>query len=69
MNRVVPVGTVLEGARVLVAEMLVASPTSFRASFQVMAETEGIPDALDALDAIDGMAAFARKRRPRWSNR
>jgi acetyl-CoA C-acetyltransferase len=82
VNRVVAAGAALEGARALAAEILDGSPTSVRASLQVMAETRGIPDTLDAVehpsagyddvmishDAIEGMTAFAQKRRPRWRN-
>ncbi|MFC9057173.1 acetyl-CoA acetyltransferase [Streptomyces sp. NPDC057074] len=82
VNRVVPAGTALEGARALAAEILEGSPTSVRTSLRVMAETEGIPDTVDAAlhpstalddlmvshDAIEGMTAFAQKRRPRWKN-
>ncbi|OLO25734.1 acetyl-CoA acetyltransferase [Streptomyces sp. MNU77] len=83
VNRVVPAGTAMEGARALAAEIMEGSPTSVRVSLQVMAETEGIPDAVDAVehpssalddlmvsqDAIEGLTAFAQKRRPRWKNR
>ena len=83
VNRVVPAGTALEGARALAAEILEGSPTSVRLSLQVMAETQGIADtvaavrhpspALDELmiseDAIEGMTAFAQKRPPQWKNR
>ncbi|WP_425826848.1 acetyl-CoA acetyltransferase [Streptomyces fractus] len=83
VNRVVPAGSALDGARALAAEILDGSPTSVRASLQVMAETEGIPDTVDAVDhpsaaldnlmvsqdAIEGMTAFAQKRRPEWKNR
>jgi acetyl-CoA C-acetyltransferase len=82
VNRVTAAGAALEGARALAAEILDGSPTSVRASLQVMEETRGIPDTLDAVehpstgfddvmvsaDAIEGMTAFAEKRRPRWRN-
>jgi acetyl-CoA C-acetyltransferase len=82
VNRVTAAGAALEGARELAAEILDGSPTSVRASLQVMEETRGIPDTLDAVehpstgfddvimsaDAIEGMTAFAEKRRPRWRN-
>jgi acetyl-CoA C-acetyltransferase len=82
VNRVVPAGAALEGARVLAAEILEGSPTSVRISLQIMRETQGIPDvaqavshrssALDDLmstqDAAEGPAAFAAKRRPQWRN-
>jgi acetyl-CoA C-acetyltransferase len=83
VNRVVPAGTALDGARTLAAGILEGSPTSVRVSLRIMEETRGIPDvvaavehpspALDDLmasdDALEGMTAFAEKRRPRWRNR
>ena len=83
VNRVVPAGTALEGARALAAEILEGSPTSVRISLRVMEETRGIPDVVDAVDhpttalddlmasedAIEGVTAFAAKRRPQWRNR
>jgi enoyl-CoA hydratase/carnithine racemase len=76
-------GTALDGARALAAEILGGSPTSVRASLQIIAETEGIPDTVDAVtqpsrdidellvseDMIEGVTAFAQKRIPRWRNR
>ena len=83
VNRVVPAGTALDGARALAAEILDGSPTSVRLSLQVMEETRGIADVIDAVthrsaafdelmgseDAFEGRTAFAQKRRPRWRNR
>ena len=83
VNRVVPAGTALTGARALAAEILDGSPTSVRISLQLMAETAGIADTIDAVshpsaafddlmgsaDAREGVAAFAEKRPPRWLNR
>ncbi|MET0190706.1 MAG: acetyl-CoA acetyltransferase [Pseudonocardia sediminis] len=83
VNRVVPAGTALDGARALAAEILDGSPTSVRTSLQIMDETDGIADTVDAVnhpstaldelmlsaDAIEGVTAFAQKRRPRWRNR
>jgi acetyl-CoA C-acetyltransferase len=83
VNRVVPAGTALGGARALAAEILEGSPTSVRISLRVMEETRGIADVVDAVnhptsafdelmaseDALEGMTAFAAKRRPRWRNR
>jgi len=83
VNRVVPAGTALDGARALAAGILAGSPTSVRISLRVMEETRGIPDVVDAVnhpsaafdelmaseDAIEGVTAFAAKRRPRWRNR
>jgi acetyl-CoA C-acetyltransferase len=82
VNRVVPAGYALEGARALAAEILDGSPTSVRISLQLMEETSGIPGTVDAVthpttafddlmtshDAIEGMTAFAQKRRPQWRN-
>jgi len=83
VNRVVPAGTALDGARALAAEILEGSPTSVRISLQIMAETSAIPDVAEAVghqgralddlmstqDAAEGPAAFAAKRRPQWRNR
>jgi acetyl-CoA C-acetyltransferase len=83
VNRVVPAGTALDGARALAREILAASPTSVRISLQVMEETQGIADTVEAVtrptgaiddlllsdDMIEGLTAFARKRRPQWKNR
>lgn len=83
VNRVVAAGTALEGARELAAEILDGSPTSVRASLQIMAETEGVADTVDAVthpspaldelmlseDMIEGVNAFAQKRKPVWRNR
>ncbi len=83
VNRVTEAGAALDGARALAAEILAGSPTSVRASLQIMAETEGIPDTVDAVrqpsraldelmiseDMIEGVTAFAQKRSPRWRNR
>ncbi|MCK2218814.1 acetyl-CoA acetyltransferase [Actinomadura sp. ATCC 31491] len=83
VNRVTEPGKALEGARELAAEILESSPTSVRASLQIMAETRGVPDVVDAVtrpsaaldelmvsdDAAEGVTAFAQKRRPRWRNR
>jgi acetyl-CoA C-acetyltransferase len=83
VNRVVPAGTALDGARALAAEILEGSPTSVRISLRIMEETRGIPDVVQAVehpstalddlmaseDALEGVAAFAAKRRPHWRNR
>ena len=79
VNRVVPAGTAVEGARALAAEILAGSPTSVRVSLRIMEETRGIADVVEAVnypsaaldelmaseDATEGMTAFAAKRRPR----
>ncbi|MDN5915279.1 MAG: enoyl-CoA hydratase-related protein [Pseudonocardia sp.] len=83
VNRVVPAGTALDGARELALEILDGSPTSVRTSLQIMTETGGIADTVEAVnhpspaldelmvsaDAIEGVTAFAQKRRPVWRNR
>jgi len=82
VNRVVPAGAALDGARALAAEILEGSPTSVRISLEIMEETRGIPDVAEAVnhrspaiddlmstqDAAEGPAAFAAKRPPRWRN-
>lgn len=83
VNRVVPAGTALDGARAIAAEILEASPTSVRLSMQVMNEadefaseigavrhpTSAIDDLLTSEDMIEGPLAFAQKRKPVWKNR
>jgi acetyl-CoA C-acetyltransferase len=83
VNRVVPAGAAVDGARALAAEICEGSPTSVRISLEIMEETRGIPDVAEAVshrsraiddlmsteDAAEGPAAFAAKRRPRWRNR
>ncbi|WP_261561549.1 acetyl-CoA acetyltransferase [Frankia tisae] len=83
VNRIVPAGTALDGARTLAAEILASSPTSVRVSLQIMNETAGIADPHDAVahdspalddlllseDMAEGLAAFAEKRTPHWRNR
>ncbi|HEX4248045.1 MAG TPA: acetyl-CoA acetyltransferase [Pseudonocardia sp.] len=83
VNRVTEAGAALEGARALAEEILAGSPTSVRASLQIMAETDAIADTVDAVthpsgaldelmaseDVIEGVTAFAQKRPPTWRNR
>jgi acetyl-CoA C-acetyltransferase len=83
VNRVVPAGTALDGARALAAEIGEGSPTSVRVSLRIMEETRGIPDVVEAVnypspalddlmasdDALEGVTAFAAKRKPQWRNR
>lgn len=78
VNRVVPAGTALDGARALAAKILAGSPTSVRVSLQIMNETAGIADPNDAIahdspamddlllseDMTEGLTAFAEKRTP-----
>ncbi|WP_041939569.1 MULTISPECIES: acetyl-CoA acetyltransferase [Frankia] len=83
VNRIVPAGTALDGARALAADILAGSPTSVRVSLQIMNETAGITDPHDAVthdspalddlllseDMLEGLTAFAEKRTPHWRNR
>lgn len=83
VNRVAGAGQALDGARELADEVLQASPTSVRASLQLIEETEGFASEVDAArhpaaaldrllvteDMIEGMTAFAEKRTPQWKNR
>ncbi|WP_019927496.1 acetyl-CoA acetyltransferase [Nocardia sp. BMG111209] len=83
VNRVVPAGTALAGARALAAEILTGSPTSVRASLQVMNETAAVTDVVDAVnhpsralddlmiseDMREGLLAFGAGRPPHWKNR
>ncbi len=83
VNRVTEPGQALAGARALAGEILGSSPTSVRASLQIMAETQGIADVVEAVthpspalddlmvseDVTEGLTAFAEKRPPRWRNR
>jgi acetyl-CoA C-acetyltransferase len=83
VNRVVPGGTALAGARALAGEIMAGSPTSVRLSLKLMEDTQGIADTVDAVtapsdaidelmvsaDAMEGMTAFALKRAPNWRNR
>jgi acetyl-CoA C-acetyltransferase len=50
VNRVVPAGTAMEGARALAAEILEGSPTSVRVSLRIMEETRGLPDVVEAVN-------------------
>ncbi|MGX1541548.1 enoyl-CoA hydratase-related protein [Streptomyces adustus] len=83
VNRVVPAGTALDGARALAADILASSPTSVRISLRTMEETQGVADTVDAVtrpsdavdnlmlsnDMVEGLTAFAQKRPPQWKNR
>lgn len=83
VNRIMPAGSALDGARALAQDIIKVSPTSVRISLQVMEETEGVADTLAAVrqpsqgidellvsqDMAEGLAAFAAKRPPQWKNR
>ncbi|OLT38474.1 acetyl-CoA acetyltransferase [Saccharomonospora sp. CUA-673] len=83
VNRVVPAGTAMDGARKLAEEVLAGSPTSVRASLQFMGETAHIADPVEAVnhpsrvmdhllvaeDTMEGIMAFTQKRPPQWKNR
>jgi len=83
VNRVVAAGTALDGARDMAAEILDGSPTSVRASLQIMNETREIVDVIEAVehpsaaldevmtseDMIEGLTAFGLKRKPEWKSR
>ncbi|MCU1693743.1 MAG: putative enoyl-CoA hydratase [Frankiales bacterium] len=83
VNRVVPAGRALEGARALAQEVLESSPTSVRLSLQVLEQAAAEPDvvkavaltdpAVDALlgseDLMVGLTAFATKQTPEWTGR
>jgi acetyl-CoA C-acetyltransferase len=78
VNRVTEPGEALGAARALAAGILEGSPTSVRASLQLMTETDGIADTVAAVthpssvlddvllseDMVEGVTAFASKRKP-----
>jgi acetyl-CoA C-acetyltransferase len=83
INRIVPAGKALEGARAMAEELLECSPNSIRLSKMllneqaryasegdaVLASYKAIDRIVNSEDRIEGMMAFAQKRKPVWKNR
>jgi len=83
VNRLVPAGKALDGARSLAEEMLECSPNSIRLSKEllneqarhaseedsVMVSYRAIDKVVNSEDRIEGIMAFAQKRKPQWKNR
>ena len=83
VNRLMPPGEALAGAKAIAEEILAVSPTSVRASMKAMNEADehaseaaaanAPPGYIDELatseDYIEGPKAFAAKRKPVWKNR
>ncbi|WP_106351219.1 enoyl-CoA hydratase-related protein [Antricoccus suffuscus] len=83
VNRVMPAGAAVQGAREIAEEILAVSPTSVRISMRVMAEADEYPseaaamaapaaymdDLMTTEDYLEGPKAFAEKRPPVWKNR
>lgn len=83
INRVVPTGTALAGARLLAEQLLESSPTSIRFTKELLndqsrhaSEEDSVRQAYAATDKlvasddfIEGITAFAQKRPPQWKNR
>ncbi len=81
-NHVVPKGQALAKARQIARELVEGPPLLFPAIKQLLRHTEMVPeheafelhDALDAVQRVvrsedlkEGAAAFAEKRKPRWT--
>lgn len=83
VNRIMPPGQALAGAREIAAEILSVSPTSVRISMTAILQADEHASDLAAVrapapwlddlstteDYLEGPKAFAEKRRPVWKNR
>ena len=82
INRVVPSGGALEGARELAAKIAANGPLAVRVTKQVMMEQEDwstdemwarqqelVNPVFVSEDAIEGATAFAEKRAPNWKGK
>jgi enoyl-CoA hydratase len=80
INRVVPSGTALDGAKELAATICANGPLAVKVSKQVVVEsaewsseemwdkqTEIVMPIFTSKDAIEGSVAFAEKRAPNWT--
>ena len=82
INRVVPSGTAVEGAKELATKIAANGPLAVRVSKQVMMEQEDwsteemwakqgelVNPVFVSEDAIEGATAFAEKRAPQWKGK
>ncbi len=82
INRVVPSGTAVEGAKELATKIAANGPLAVRVSKQVMTEQEDwsteemwakqgelVNPVFVSEDAIEGATAFAEKRAPQWKGK